>query len=184
MVLTSQQASESLGEVAAAQRKARQLQGYSKAAPHFFLWGLIWAVGYAGMEFYPGNAGMMWLVLDVIGIAGSFLIGRASATPAVRSQLSVKFVIAAVALAAFISATYYVMQPTTSAQAGAFPALLLALLYTGVGTIAGTRWIVVGVAVAALTLIGYAFLREHFMVWMALFGGGSLLLTGAWMRRV
>ena len=54
MVLTSQQASESLGEVAAAQRKARQLQGYSKAAPHLFLWGLIWLVGYAGTEFVPG----------------------------------------------------------------------------------------------------------------------------------
>lgn len=184
MVLTSQQASESLGEVTAAQRKARQLQGYSKAAPHFFLWGLIWAVGYAGTEFFPANAGMLWLVLDVIGIAGSFLLGRASAAPAARTQRSVNFLVASVALAAFIGATYYIMQPQTSAQAGAFPALVLALLYTAVGTIAGTRWIVIGVALSTLTLIGYALLREHFMLWMAFFGGGSLLLTGAWMRRV
>ena len=80
MVLTTQQASETLGEVAAAQRKARQLQGYSKAAPHFFLWGVIWLIGYAGTELFPATSGLMWLVLDVVGIVGSFLFGRAAAS--------------------------------------------------------------------------------------------------------
>jgi hypothetical protein len=184
MVLTSQQASETLGEVAAAQRKARQLQGYSKAAPHLLLWGLIWLVGYMGTEFLPASAGLLWLVLDVIGIGGSFLIGRASASPEVRPEQSVNFVIAAIAIGAFIGATYYVMQPTTGAQFGAFPALIIALLYIAVGTVAGRRWMITGIAVGALTVLGYAFMREHFMLWMAFVGGGALLLASAWMRRV
>jgi hypothetical protein len=34
-----------------------------------------------------------------------------------------------------------------------------------------------------LTVTGYVLLREHFMLWMSLCGGGTLLLTGLWMRR-
>ncbi len=190
MVLTTQQASETLGEVAAAQRRVSVLQGYSKAAPHFLLWGLIWAVGYAGTELLPARAGLLWLALDAIGMIGSFLLVRANSSPgavslpASRSKQSVNFFVIAVAFVAFMGATYYVMQPHTTVQFAAFPPLVMALLYTVIGTLAGTRWIIIGVALAALTVVGYALLREHFMLWMALVGGGALLLTGFWMRRV
>ena len=33
-----------------------------------------------------------------------------------------------------------------------------------------------------ITLGAYFFLKDFFFVWMALAGGGSLLLTGLWMR--
>jgi hypothetical protein len=33
-------------------------------------------------------------------------------------------------------------------------------------------------------MVGYVLFREHFMLWMAFVGGGALLLTGVWMRRV
>ena len=184
MVLTTQQASESLGEVAAAQRKARQLQGYSKGAPHFLLWGLIWALGYSGTEFVPQIAGKLWLVLDAIGIVGSFLIARAAYDPAVRSARSVNFLAIGFAFIAFWGATFYILQPQTNAQVGAFPALLMAFVYTCVGTFAGARWLVIGIALWILTVAGYVLVPAHFMLWMAIVGGGALLLTGAWMRRV
>jgi hypothetical protein len=184
MVLTSQQASETLSEVAAAQRKASVLQGYAKSAPHFFLWGLVWAVGYAGTEVYPTLVGPLWMVLDIIGVAGSFLLSRAAAAPEVRAQRSANFLVLALAITTFMGATYYVMRPHTSAQYGAFPPLILAFIYTFVGTRAGTRWVVIGTALWLLTVVGYALVREHFMLWMAFVGGGALLLTGVWMRRV
>ena len=190
MVLTSQQASETLGEVAAALRKASVLQGYSKAAPHFLLWGLIWAVAYAGTELFPARAGLLWLALDAIGITGSFLLVRANSrrgdvsVPGSRSRQSVNFFVIVLALAGFVGATYYILQPHTNVQFAAFPPLVMALLYTVIGTLAGTRWIVIGAALAVLTVVGYALLREHFMLWMAFVGGGALLLTGVWMRRV
>jgi hypothetical protein len=184
MVLTTQQASETLGEVAAAQRKASVLQGYAKSSPHFFLWGLIWALGYAGTELFPAEVGTIWLVLDVIGIGGSFLLARAAAAPEVRAQRSANFLVMALAITTFMGATYYVMRPHSNAQYGAFPALVLAFIYTFVGLRAGTRWVVIGTALWLLTVVGYALVREHFMLWMAFVGGGALLLTGFWMRRV
>ncbi len=190
MVLTTQQASETLGEVAAAQRRVSRLQGYAKGAPHFILWGVLWAIGYAGTEFFPAQAGLLWLAIDAIGIIGSFLLVRANSSPgavslpASRSKQSVNFFVIALAFVAFMGATYYIMQPHTNVQFAAFPPLVMALLYTVIGTLAGTRWIVIGVAMAALTVLGYALLREHFMLWMALVGGGALVLSGIWMRRV
>jgi hypothetical protein len=190
MVLTSQQASETLGEVAAAQRKASVLQGYAKSAPHFTLWGLIWVAGYAGTELLPAQAGLLWLTLDVIGIAGSFMMVRANAAASERSAAysrpaqSASFLICVLAFVAFMGAAYYIMRPHTNAQFGAFPPLVMALLYTVVGSRAGTRWVAIGVAIGVLTVVGYALLREHFMLWMAFVGGGALLLTGFWMRRV
>jgi hypothetical protein len=166
------------------------LRGYSKAAPHFLLWGVIWAVGYAGAELLPARAGLLWLACDAIGITGSFLLVRVNSSPGevpvwgARSRQSINFFVIALAFVAFMGATYYVMQPHSSVQYAAFPPLVMALLYTVIGTLAGTRWIAIGVALAALTVVGYALLREHFMLWMALVGGSALLLTGAWMRRV
>jgi hypothetical protein len=61
---------------------------------------------------------------------------------------------------------------------------VMALMYMVIGTLAGARWTVIGVALGVLTVVGYAFMREHFMLWMAIVGGGALLLTGFWMRRV
>jgi hypothetical protein len=190
MVLTTQQASETLGEVAAAQRKVSVLQGYAKGAPHFLLWGVLWAIGYAGTEFFPTQAGVLWLAIDAIGLVGSFLLVRANAVPGERSgagsraKQSANFIVIALAFVGFIAATYYVMRPDTSAQFGAYPALVMALMYMVIGTLAGARWTVIGVALGVLTVVGYAFMREHFMLWMAIVGGGALLLTGFWMRRV
>lgn len=37
---------------------------------------------------------------------------------------------------------------------------------------------------AALTLGGWLWLLEIFVLWMAFVGGGSLILTGFWLRKV
>ena len=199
MSLSIQQAADALQDVARAQRRAAILRGYERGAPHFLLWGTIWLVGFAGTDLFPAHAGLLWLVLDVLGIGGGFLIVRAAAQAAASASASasayasaygantrqVGWRYAAVGLTflAFIVATYYVMGAHTVAQFGAFPALLMGLLYTLAGIWRGARWAVVGIAVFALTLVGYVLLGAHFMLWMSVCGGGSLLLTGIWMRR-
>lgn len=42
---------------------------------------------------------------------------------------------------------------------------------------------VFGVAITALTLIGYFFIGEAFPLWMGFVNGGGLILGGLWMRR-
>ncbi len=47
---------------------------------------------------------------------------------------------------------------------------------------AGISFYPAGRLLAAATLGAYFFLKDFFFVWMAVAGGGSLLLTGLWMR--
>jgi hypothetical protein len=43
--------------------------------------------------------------------------------------------------------------------------------------------VILAAFLAAATLGAYFFLKDFFFVWMALVGGGSLLLAGLWMWR-
>ena len=47
----------------------------------------------------------------------------------------------------------------------------------------GAIFIAIGLAVTALTLVGYFFIGAAFPLWMAFVNGGGLILGGLWMRR-
>jgi hypothetical protein len=65
---------------------------------------------------------------------------------------------------------------------GAYWPLLLSAIYASMGLWMGARYILLGAFLAAATLAAYLFFKEFFFVWMAVVGGGSILLTGLWMR--
>jgi hypothetical protein len=83
---------------------------------------------------------------------------------------------------AFSFALFSVMHPHAR-QVGAYWPLLFGCIYAGAGLWTGTRYVVAGVVLFVATLVGYFFLRDYFFFWMAAFGGGTLILTGFWMRR-
>jgi hypothetical protein len=87
-------------------------------------------------------------------------------------------------LCVFFAATFAVMAPLSGKQVSSFITLTVALAYVLVGLWAGLRWIVAGVAVAALTLFAYFVVPAYFNTWMGLVGGGVLVVTGYWLRRV
>jgi hypothetical protein len=185
MAISTEQAAAALSDIARAQHRALILCGYERGAPHFVLWGLIWVLGYTLTDVAPGTAGPGWLVLDAIGIASSYLLGRAAAANAhvASKDYSRRFAAMAATLFAFTCATYFVMRPNSGAQFGAFPALLMAAIYTMVGIWRGLRWAVSGVVLGVFTIAGFVLFKQHFMLWMAAAGGGALLLTGLWLRR-
>ena len=181
--VSARQAADALLDVQRTQHRLSILRGYEYGAPHFLLWGCIWIVGFASSYTFPAHQGLIWLALDMLGIFGGLMIVRAAPIVGMHASRSWQYLAAAATLVAFVAATYYVMAPHSGTQFGAFPALVMALFYVLVGIWRGPRWIIVGSAVGLLTLLGYGLLREYFMLWMAGVGGGTLLLTGIWMRR-
>ena len=57
------------------------------------------------------------------------------------------------------------------------------LVYTIAGLWVGHAFVVIGLSITALTLIGYFFIGDTFDLWMAFVNGGGLMLSGLWMRR-
>jgi len=71
----------------------------------------------------------------------------------------------------------------TARQASAFWPTYYMTVYAIAGLWLGPAFLVIGVAIMALTLIGYFFSGAWFDIWMAFVNGGGLLVAGAWMRR-
>jgi hypothetical protein len=184
MPMTTQEAANALQDIALTQQRASTLRGYERGAPHLILWGIVWAIAYGICDLAPALATPAWLVLDVIGITGSFFIGRAAVADKSQARYGWRFAGFGVTAVAFVVATYYILQPHELAQFGAFPALFIALIYTVIGIWRGSRWTVAGVTLGVCCVAGYAFFKEHFMLWMAIVGGGTLVLSGLWLRRV
>ena len=183
MPYSKQQAESALNDVDRAERRAAVLRGYERGAPHCILWGLIWIVGYGLSDVLAQWSGLIWMFLTVCGMLGGYLIGRTAKRRNASASSGWRYPALGAALLIFMFATYYVMAPRTGAQLGAFPPLVIAFVYVLVGIWRGSRWILAGIAIGALTVIGFGFLNEHFMLWMAFVGGSALILTGLWLRR-
>ncbi len=186
MEISSDQAFEALDEVAQAQHRLGILRSYRYAAPYFFLWGGIWAVGFALTYVLQSRSGTLWTVLDVVGFGASVAIARRQSAQRATIRGAWRLPLRLIALFAtglgFLVATYAVLQPHSTAQFAVFPVLLIAAIYIGIGIWRGPRWWIAGVALAVLVLAAYFLLRPYVLLWLAGAGGGVLVLTGAWLR--
>jgi hypothetical protein len=84
----------------------------------------------------------------------------------------------------FVGASIFVMHGwTTGLGIGAFIPLAYATLYAGMGLWMGRRYVIAGSALFIATLIGYYFVKDFFGIWMSLFGGGTMIAAGLWLRK-
>lgn len=187
MSLSSKEAAESLSDVEQAARRSALAFGYRKASPFFFLWGVIWFLGYGGDDLFPATSGYRWLALLIAAAIASFFIVRCYDDRG-QSKNRMKIGLRITALIAisyfFIVATYSIFSPLRGIQQGAFVPLLVGAVYACMGLWLGVRFVVAGVLLAGLALGGFFYLHEHFALWMAFAGSGALILAGFWLRTV
>jgi hypothetical protein len=194
MALSRNEAVEMLGEISRTEQRSAELREYAFSSPHFVLWGVAWVIGYTGSYLLPnygfvGAINWLWFAITIAGVTGSHVItrrqirdrnpdqqavGRAKALRIGMTWLAVWF---------FVVATFFVMKPVNPMAAGAWIPLIVALLYAIVGIWKGVRFLYAGIAVAVLTLGGWLYLREFFLLWMAFVGGGALMLAGLWLKK-
>ena len=179
MALSPQDAAAALRDIARAETRSATLREYQRAAPHFIIWGVLWAVGYGLSDVFPSHANAIWAVIVPIGVVAGIVAMRGG-----RSALGWRYAAVMGAILAFFVAGAFVLTPVTGRQVAAIIPLFVALMYVLRGIWAGPRYIVAGIAVAALTLAGFFLLRDHFSLWMAGVGGGALILAGVWLRKV
>ena len=189
MSLSSDQAAESLKEIDRTRQRSAQAYRYANSSPFFILWGVIWMVGYTATDLYPHHANPLWLALMAAGLLGHMAIGRHRASigephAGMNRFAGLRLLAGFIAVFCFVGASYAIFAPVGWKQQASFVPLLMALFYVLVGLWAGTRFVVTGLAVAALTLGGFFYLPTHFLLWMALVGGGALILAGLWMRKI
>ena len=184
MSLSSHEAAASLSEAEKARQRSARLYVYRKSSPHLVMWGIIWIFGYCGTALSPSHSNWIWGVLMLAGMLGGVVIHRRTRCAADTNERHAWRWFALIAIALFfVMATYTLMWPVHGRQMAAYPVLLTGSIYTAVGLWTGVRYIVTGVVVVALALVGYFYI-EPILLWMAFVGGGSMILAGLWFRTV
>jgi hypothetical protein len=195
MSLSPGQAAESLKEIEKTARRSAEAHEYAFSSPGFILWGLIWAAGYTGTYLLPNygfvhGISWLWFGLIVVGIVGSSVLGRRryrDLTPEAAARgkaIGLRWGMTMLVFYVFLFAVFAVLRPRNPAVSGAFIPLLIAAIYAVYGIWRGLRFLYAGIAVAVLTLGGWFWLPQYFLLWMAMVGGGSLILVGLWLRKV
>jgi hypothetical protein len=179
MVLSPQDAAGALRDVEIAQARSAKLHGYARSSPQLLLWGVLWVVGYGLNDLFPAHARAVWGAIVPIGLIAGFAALRGAG-----HEAGWRYGAVAVTLVAFFAAVFFVLWPINPRQVAAVIPLGVAASYVMAGIWRGLRYVTTGIAIAALTLTGFILLKQHFFLWMAGVGGGSLILAGIWLRRV
>ena len=81
-MISAEQASQALKQAAAAEHRSRAAYSYSQSAPHCFVWGAVWFLGYGAQALIPVAhlpgvwVGWWWMGLTLAGALASVLIGQ------------------------------------------------------------------------------------------------------------
>ncbi|MGA9659048.1 MAG: hypothetical protein WBQ60_08120 [Asticcacaulis sp.] len=185
MNITRDDAAKALSDIAQTEGRSRALFGYRIAGPIMMIWGVIWIVCYAAMGVTkPEQWGMVWIPADIIGILASMFLSFRIKSKAGATSNNLWRIMGFVALIGVFCASIFTMFRTDDVSAYlAFPGLLTGTIYAAIGLARMTRFLWVGMAVIVFTLIGYAYFPAYLTFWMAITGGGGLLVGGFLMRR-
>jgi hypothetical protein len=179
MTPAHEDAAASLAAIERTRRLATELRGYAHAGDIVLGWGLVWLVCNVASHFAPAWANQVWLAGILLGILWSIVRGQGGSgeRPGWRVYASSAATVAFVALFIAVAGTQ------GHDQVNALISLFVAMSYVSMGIWTGLRFTWVGLAIAAIVVIGWFFDRGHLALWLGIGGGGGLIVTGLWLRR-
>ncbi len=177
------EAASTLSDIDAIAHRVRQSTIYNLASLLAILWGGLVFAGNIASFLWPRWAGYVWLGVYLVGIAGSFAISAVGYARTRIRTVDIRMLMAFLLFIAFGIFSSWLGHLTPPRQIGTFWAIYFMLAYTIAGLWVGYAFVAIGLAITALTLIGYFFVGPWFEPWMALVNGGGLILGGLWMRR-
>ena len=183
MTLNPDDAAASLSEIAAVEQRTRRTVAYARSSASFILWGVLVAIGYTFGHFFPLLARSGWFVVFGCGFAGSaLLVGRrrrdTNATRIDRRLLYGKLV-----LYGYGWVLMALLSPTVRQINALWPSVFMLGVVLG-GLWLGRFFVICGLGVMALTVIGYFWAGPWFDLWMAAACGGGMVLCGLALRRL
>jgi len=180
--IDAKEAASALSDIASIAHRVRQSTIYKLASLMLILWGGVSCVGYLLTYLSAPTAYYTWVAVYVVGIAGSTVIATVQRRQSGIRMLDLRMSVAAALFIAFGLLTCLLGQ-FGPRQLSTFWPIYFMLAYTLVGLWTGFAFVIIGLSITALTLIGYFLVGAWFDLWMAVVSGGGLILGGVWMRR-
>jgi hypothetical protein len=192
MNISQQEASEALSAIHSADQRVLQVRSYRYAAPFLILWGVIWAIANTASDISNIAGSRAWIIGSVVGAVLTvwFVIRiilerrRAGDSQDHRRLTGSRFALMGIATWLYFPVMLLVLGPLTARQGNAFASLFWAFAYMFAGAWLGLRLFLIGLVTALAITAGFLFVHEHYFLWMAAFGGGSLIVGGLWLRKI
>jgi hypothetical protein len=183
MSIDSREASAALSDIKEMVQRVRQSRIYDIASQIMIASGMLVVAGNLINFVSPRQGAYIWISINILNVLVAAIIAmhgaRRTGTHAFDHRVFAAFAL----FYAFGILCCSVLGHFGPREQGAFWPIYFMLFYCIAGLWFGRAFIAIGLAITALTLIGYAFIGgASFLLWMALVNGGGLILSGLWMR--
>jgi hypothetical protein len=182
--IDAKEAASALSDIEDISRSVRRSRIYDLASQIMIMWGALIVSGNLASWASPHDGGYIWISVNVLGVLGTTALSmfgrRRSGVRGFDPRRLAAFLLF-FAFGFFCSCTLGHFGPR---QMETFWPIYFMLFYILAGLWVGHAFVVIGLSITALTLIGYFFVEgAAFPLWMAVTNGGGLVLGGLWMRR-
>jgi len=186
MEISQTEAEEALLSIQAIMKKTRRSISASGAYKFLVLWGFIWLIGFLNSQFLPGDlAGKFWIGLDIVGGIISAFIGarmnrgiRTSTPSTTGKRIGLFWLL----LFLYCVAAIFVAGTGDGKQLAMFIILFVTFGWLAMSLLLSFTSVWPGLALFALAIFGYFVLPGIFYIWMAILGGGGMILLGFFIR--
>jgi hypothetical protein len=185
MNLTSEEAQANLDVIRQTQNRFKKAIASGYTSHLLILWGSICILGFTSLQISPYWGGLFYTGLDIVGIILTIVIARHWPTRSASggdTTPQINRVWPALLIYAFVWA--WILKPSSPMQACAYVVTVCGFAYVLIGIWCRVSFMIwLGGAVTLFILIGYYGFPTYFYAWTALFGGGTVLGTGLYIRR-
>lgn len=180
MASSAEEAARALREIAEIKARAAGFQDYQAESGQLLVWGVAYFIGFALCAVLPGYVLGVWCaVVAVALLVGSGIARHTNPDIPGIAWRYLALIGSIILLCVLINV---VMWPLTPEQGSMLAPLFIATLYILRGVQLRPRYLIIGLILAALSMTGFLWLTTWFWWWMAFACGGTLLLSGLWLR--
>jgi hypothetical protein len=179
------EAAQALDDIEEIVERVRRSRTYDIASLTMILWGVLVIAGNLATFASPRHGSFIWIGVNAAGALGSIAVSVFWFPGAHGRNFDLRVAFAFILFFAFGVLSSTVFGHFGPREMGAFWPIYFMLFYCIAGLWLGGVFVIIGLGITVLTLIGYFFVTGGaFLLWMAVVNGGGLILGGLWMRRI
>ena len=183
--LDAKEAARALSDIEDIVQRVRQSRVYDISSQIMIAAGVLVLAGNLANFAAPSHAAIIWVAVNVLTVASAAALSTMGVkTPDIQT-FDHRVLGAFLLFYGFGLLCCMVLGHFGPRELGAFWAIYFMLFYCMAGLWFGRAFLAMGLAIIALTLVGYFFVQgAAFLLWMAAVNGGGLIFAGLWMRRI
>jgi len=184
--MSTAEAEEALAAIQTMAQKTRQSIASSGTYITLIVTGIVWMIGFICTQFLPKEiVGYIWATLSIIGgILGTFLgirMGKRVRSPA-TTPTAKRVIFFWLFLFVYGVTIISIAHPTDGKQATLLVILFIMLGQLAMGMLFSFSSVWWALPITVLALVGYFLLPSIFYLWMAVLGGGGMILLGLYIH--